>query len=71
MRGTELSGLDDISPFSKCRKVGRRAGDHHGSPLPNRVLCVDTTEDIYRHSVIGSLHDQYGPVKTQEVMLQQ
>ena len=47
--GTELSGLDNISLFSKCRTVGRHAGDHHGSPFPNRVLCVDTSKHIYRH----------------------
>ena len=46
--GTELPGLDNISLFSKCRTVGRHAGDHHGSPFPNRVLFVDTSENIYR-----------------------
>ena len=44
----ELYGPDNISPFSKCRTVGRHAGDHHGSPFPNKVLCVDTSEHIYR-----------------------
>ena len=47
--GTELYGLDNISPFSICRTVGRHAGDHHGSPFPNRVLCEDISEHIYRH----------------------
>ena len=42
--GTKLYGLDNISPFSKCRTVGRHAGDHHGSPFPNRVLCEDISE---------------------------
>ena len=35
--------------FSKCRTVGRHAGDHHGSPFPHRVWCVDISEHIYRH----------------------
>ena len=48
-KGTELSGLDSISPFSKSRTVGRHAGDHNGSPFPNRVLCVYKSEHIYRH----------------------
>ena len=50
--GTELSGLDNISPFSKCRTVGRHAGDHHGSPFPNKVLCVDTSKHIYLHETL-------------------
>ena len=32
-----------FSSFSKCRTVGRHAGDHHGSPFPNRVFSVDTS----------------------------
>ena len=44
----ELYGPDNISPFSKCRTVGRHAGDHHGSPFPNRVLCASTSKHIYR-----------------------
>ena len=50
--GTELSGLDNISPFSKCRTVGRHAGDHHGSPFPNKVLCVDTSKHINLHKTL-------------------
>ena len=45
----DFSGLDNIFPFSKCRTVGRHAGDHHGSPFRNRVLCVDISKHIYRH----------------------
>ena len=35
--GTELYGLDNISPFSKFRTVGRHAGDHHGRRFRHRV----------------------------------
>ena len=51
-RGTELSGLDNISPFSKCWTLGRHAGDHHGSPFPNKVLCVDTSKHINLHKTL-------------------
>ena len=32
-----------FSSFTKCRTAGRHAGDHHGSPFPNRVFSVDTS----------------------------
>ena len=47
--GTELYGPDNISPFLKCRTVGRHAGDHHGSPFSSRVLREDISKNIYRH----------------------
>ena len=47
--GTELYGPDNISPFSKCRTLGRHGGDHHGRPFSSRVLREDISKNIYRH----------------------
>ena len=41
-----------FSSFSKCRTAGRHAGDHHGSPFPNRVFSVDTSQNIYRRILL-------------------
>merc|ERR1711911_209752 len=49
----ELSGLDNIFQFSKCRTVGRHAGDHHGISFPNPVLCASTSKHIYRHIILN------------------
>ena len=45
----ELYGPDNIFQFSKCRTVGRHAGDHHGSPFSSRVFREDISRNIYRH----------------------
>ena len=43
IRETNIQARTIFSSFSKCRTAGRHAGDHHGSPFPNRVLSVDTS----------------------------
>jgi len=44
--------------FSFFKMLDGRAprGDHHGSPFPNRVLCVDTSKHIYQRRTLTVTH---------------
>ena len=45
---TNIQARTIFSSFSKYRTAGRHAGDHHGSPFPNRVFSLDTSKNINR-----------------------